>query len=102
MPARAIPSESDSDQAVIEQAIALLLNEQSVRLADDAFISSSEITVERRPLSGPDGERIPGRSLETPLHFRLWKQGEICLLEYVEAETFRELDGFACTSLMIQ
>lgn len=102
MPARAIPSESDSDQAVIEQAIALLLNEQSVRLADDAFVSSSEITVERRPLSGPDGQRIPGRSLETPLHFRLWKQGEICLLEYVEVGTFRELEGFDCTVPMNQ
>ena len=76
-----------------------MLNQNSVLLADDVFVGASEIVLERSSVTDSEGLRIQGRELQAPIHFRLWKQGDACFLEYVETEQMQEIPGLSCEVL---
>jgi len=48
-----------------------VFNGRSVTLADDALTRDSVLVIERRALKGLEGDPAGGRSLETPVQFRL-------------------------------
>jgi|GEM_PF-3022957 len=99
LPAQRLASQNGNNEnkALLEQEIARMLNQDSILLADDVFVDSSEVVIERRPLTDDAGLRIQGRELQAPLHFRLWKQGNVCLLEYVATGEMKTIHGLGCT-----
>ncbi len=90
---------NEDDRKFIEQALTEMLNNSNVIIAEDAFIENSEIIIESQSINDNEGNRILGRSFESPLHFRLWKQGNVCLIEYVETEQKKEVPNLQCIAL---
>jgi hypothetical protein len=97
---RVVLQESNGDdRELLERALAEMLNDSSVIIAEDAFIKNSEIIIERQSIADSDGNRIMGRSFESPLHFRLWKQGNVCFIEHVETEEKKEVPNLECVEI---
>lgn len=96
------PASQNGDEIsrnLIEQAIADLLNDNIVTISDNAFIENSEIIIERRNLNNDEGDRIMGRKLDSPDHFKLWKKADICLIEHVETQEYAELPSLICIEI---
>jgi hypothetical protein len=98
LPALRVASQetNDVDRQLLERALAEMLNGSNVIIADDAFIENPEIVIERQSITDTEGNRIMGRSFESPVHFRLWKQGGICLIEHVETKEMKEVPNLQC------
>lgn len=94
-----VEESNEDDRKFIEQALTEMLNNSNVIIAEDAFIENSEIIIESQSINDNEGNRILGRSFESPLHFRLWKQGNVCLIEYVETEQKKEVPNLQCIAL---
>jgi hypothetical protein len=78
-PAR-IVDPTDASRAALQRVVSIALNGANVTLADDALTKSSLLTIEPKVYRDAQGERVMGRETRTPIHFRLIKQGEQCLL----------------------
>lgn len=85
-PALRIPR--DNDHALLQAGISSLLPAANVILADDAFLDSPEVLIERR--------QTTGRSNETPQRIRLWIEAGVCLLEHVETASRIAVAGLSC------
>lgn len=98
-PALRLTSENinDNSREVLERVISEMLGDTSTLIAEDAFVEDVEIVVERRRVNDSEGNRILDRTFELPVHFRLWKQRNICLLEYVETGEMSEIPGLRCS-----
>ncbi|MFL2840505.1 MAG: hypothetical protein ACJ0BT_01505 [Pseudohongiellaceae bacterium] len=98
-PALRLKSENinDNSREVLERVISEMLGDTSTLIAEDAFVEDVEIVVERRRVNDSEGNRILDRTFELPVHFRLWKQRNICLLEYVETGEMSEIPGLRCS-----
>ncbi len=94
-----VEESNEDDRKFIKQALTEMLNNSNVIIAEDAFIENSEIIIERQSINDNEGNRILGRSFESPLNFRLWKQGNVCLIEYVETEQKKEVPNLQCIAL---
>lgn len=79
VPAR-VQAPTPAGKAELQAAVAEALGRTEVLLADDAFIDSSTLVVERRPARDPAGNRLPGRELEKPERFQLLLSGGDCIL----------------------
>jgi hypothetical protein len=90
---------NEDDRELLERALTEMLNGSNVIIAEDAFLENPEIVIERQSITDTEGNRILGRSFESPLHFRLWKQGNVCFIEHVETEEKKEVPNLQCMAL---
>jgi hypothetical protein len=90
--------ESAAGDAALAAAAAALVGAPSVRLADDAFRTTPEITVEADPgrtLEGPRDGRLRGR----PVRLRLELDGQGCRLRRTDDDAVRHLDEVRCAAV---
>jgi hypothetical protein len=75
-----------ADAAARAELVAAITRElrapADVRLADDAFEHSSEITIDRMMPRDADGHPLDGRERGRPEHFQLWLVDGHCVLEH--------------------
>lgn len=89
----------NKDRLLLESALSQMLNGAEITIADDAFVSNSEIIIERSQQNRPGVQnRNSGRELELPKHFKLWMRGGNCLLEYVETGEMQIIEGLSCSA----
>tara|TARA_B110000495_G_C22454164_1_gene283373 strand:- start:51 stop:428 length:378 start_codon:yes stop_codon:yes gene_type:complete len=90
-----------SERILLESALSEMLNGVGVIVSDYAFINSSNLIIERRPnQTAENQDRNLGRDyLGKPDHFRLWKQGDDCLLEHLETGEMKNVDGLSCVKV---
>ena len=84
-----IASADATARAVLADAVAALLGQPHVVLADDALTRTDLLLVERT-------QRGDGRSTERPVAFRLVKEGDACVLVRQPDGPKRRLDGVPC------
>ncbi|HNP34234.1 MAG TPA: hypothetical protein PKK10_00160 [Woeseiaceae bacterium] len=77
-PARIVDA-SDESRAALQQVVNEVLRTE-VLLADDALTNSSVLTIERNIPRRIDGQPAQGRNMDTPIQFRLVKNGDACVL----------------------
>ncbi|MGQ9426854.1 hypothetical protein ACXYTJ_12730 [Gilvimarinus sp. F26214L] len=68
-------------RAELRKTVAAAMNRESILLAEDALVTSSQLIVERKVQRDPQGGRILGRDLGEPEHFRLSQRDGACVLE---------------------
>jgi hypothetical protein len=78
----------DNSRAELQQAVANMLNNSAVILANDALTTNSLLIIERKQLLG--------REISEPEQFRLWLDGNICLLEHQGTGEQQSLLGTRC------
>jgi hypothetical protein len=80
-PVPALVSEPNTESlAELEMTIASLLKMEQVTIADDAFISSSRLSLERVPHRDPSGQLLMGRNFERPEIVQLWISANECFI----------------------
>src|SRR5437588_8726254 len=79
VPAVIVRSTAES-RAALAQAVSDALNGAPVTLADDAFTLRSSLVVERARQRDASGRPLSGRDTGMPEHFRLVKNGDLCIL----------------------
>jgi hypothetical protein len=82
----------------IRRAISEALGGVDVRLPEDVFTRSSLLIVERAPHRAPGGERIQGRELGQPDHFRLVIADGDCVLLHVQSGLRQRLTDSLCVA----
>ncbi|MDG2090291.1 MAG: hypothetical protein P8J61_04165 [Gammaproteobacteria bacterium] len=85
----ALSNNINVERMLLETAISEMMNGTDIIVADDAFVNSSDLIIERRLQSS-------GRDFDMPDHFRLWKRGESCLLEHVESGEMKNIEELNC------
>lgn len=70
----------------LQMRVAEALGGGNVLLADDVFTQRSELVVERRPKSDPQGNRLPGRIIAEPEQFRLALRDDRCILLHINSD----------------
>jgi hypothetical protein len=78
----------DNSRAQLQQAVAKMLNNATVMLANDALTRNSLLIIERKQLLG--------REISEPEQFRLWLDGNLCLLEHQGTGEQQPLLGTRC------
>ncbi|NQY64501.1 MAG: hypothetical protein HRT38_12335 [Alteromonadaceae bacterium] len=72
---------SNESHIEIENTISILLEQQRVLIADNAFIDSSYLSLERAAHKTDNGQLIMGRSMELPFRLRLIIKGDLCFIK---------------------
>jgi hypothetical protein len=79
VPAR-ITHPTPESRAELQRVVSDALHGAAVTLADDALTESSVLTIERRRPRDMQGREMTGRELGRPEQFRLFRNGERCVL----------------------
>ncbi len=94
---------TDSGRLLLESALSEMMNGISIIIAENAFVNSPDLIIERRQQSLPESQNIElGRDYGMPDHFKLWKRGNSCLLEHLETNEIKEVEGLNCIQLVTQ
>jgi len=80
----------------VANAIAQLLHSSEVQLADDVFITSSTVTVERLNHTDPQGNPIMGKQLNMPDKFELMIKNERCFVRHLDSKATEPLPDVKC------
>ena len=75
-----ISNPSETTRRELQRVVSEALHGIPVELADSALTSSDRLIIERKQHLDPQGNPVMGRSMETPHHFNLIKNGNDCLL----------------------
>jgi hypothetical protein len=95
VPARLVAPDA-ATRAELQRAVAQALGDSDVILGEQALVDSSVLLVEHRRRMTPDGTRLMGRELETPERFRLYREGDRCVLEHERSGHRFPLAGAEC------
>lgn len=95
VPAR-LAETSAATHAELKQRLAEALGQERVQIAERALLEQGVLLLERTPRSAPGGQRVPGRSLETPIRFELYLVGGRCLLVRTDSGESWPLDEARC------
>ncbi len=90
----AMPTEQS--RAELERIVSTALNGQAITLAADALTRDSVLAIERRTPPGPQGRAATGRTLETPVQFKLVLRAERCMLVRVADGNEWQLNEARC------
>ncbi|MEX1032345.1 MAG: hypothetical protein WDZ30_03205 [Cellvibrionaceae bacterium] len=91
-----ITDPTPASRAELQNIVSTALHGAHVNLADDALTESSTLVIERQPRRDPLGNRLPGRTLETPERFHLLLSGGKCVLVHHNSEQRWELREASC------
>jgi len=99
----AMNDSTDSGRLLLESALSEMMNGISIIIADDAFVNSSDLIIERRQQTSPETQNENlGRDYGMPDHFKLWKRRNSCLLEHLETGEMKEVIGLNCVQFVTQ
>ena len=84
-----VAAPTEQSRAELERIVASAMNGQPVTLADDALVSDSALTVERRTPAGAEGRAATGRTLEMPARFDLVLRGSSCVLRAADGREWQ-------------
>jgi hypothetical protein len=90
----AMPTEQS--RAELERIVSTALNGQAITLAADALTRDSVLAIERRTPPGPQGRAATGRTLETPVQFKLVLRAGRCMLVRVADGNEWQLNEARC------
>lgn len=94
-PARLV-SLDDAGRVELSSKLAELLHQNSVLIADDAFVANSILTLERKAHLDSQGNRIQGRELGMPDKVQLLLSEGHCTLKHLGNEKTIELTNLKC------
>lgn len=84
----------------LQKAATQLLFGHKVRLANDAFVLSHTLLIEKNASKDASGRLIEGRKLDgSAIELSLWKRGSHCYLQRKDTDTSLPLDGISCKAL---
>jgi len=82
----------------LERTISTALGGTEVTLSDEAFASSSVLTLEPARRQTPAGRMASGRTSQRPAQFQLLRTGDGCVLEWLNAGQRFKLIDTHCTA----
>ncbi len=89
----------EPNSAKVADAIAQLLHSSQVQLADDVFVTSSTVTLERLNHKDPQGNPIMGKQLNMPDQFELMIKGKQCFIRHLDSKATEPLPGVSCKAI---
>ena len=90
-----ITNPTGASNAALQAAVNDALNAE-VLLADDALTTTSNLSVERRPPPGVQGQLATGRNMEPPFRFQLVLNNSNCVLIDTRDESRYPLENTTC------
>ncbi len=91
-----IVSPTPSGQRELVAVVASAIGRDTVLLADDALVTSSELIIERAQIKRIDGRVGGGREFTRPDHFKLVLSGSKCFLIHQANQARYELSESRC------
>lgn len=98
VPARIIDV-NEITRAELRNAVAQLVSQQQVLIADDALTSTSVLILERQLIRDAQGNRIQGRELQPPEKIELQLSNGKCVLKHSSTGEIAELKKIKCIAL---
>ena len=89
----------EPNSAKVADAITQLLHSSQVQLADDVFVTSSTVTLERLNHKDPQGNPIMGKQLNMPDQFELMIKGKQCFIRHLDSKATEPLPGVSCKAI---
>jgi hypothetical protein len=86
----------EASQAELVRVVSAALGRASVAIAADALTRDSLLVIEPVPARDAAGQRLGGRDLGRPEHFRLLGRGEDCTLLHEQTGQRYELRASRC------
>lgn len=80
----------------LEATISEALGVQKVTLATEVLLGESTLSVQQKPVMGPDGNPIMGRIMKRPDTFTLHTDGKTCTLTHEESGNVYPLSSVVC------
>jgi len=92
---------SNANTQIIEKVISQALNGKKIAIADNAFLQSNQLLIEKKPYSSINTTAVDGLILGGPsVHrFALYSQGTSCYLVYAKTGNQYPLNGIKCKAL---
>lgn len=87
----------EASQAELVRVVSAALGRPSVAIAADALTRDSLLVIEPVPARDAAGQRLGGRDLGRPEHFRLLSRGADCTLLHERTGQRHELRASRCT-----
>lgn len=87
----------EASQAELVRVVSAALGRPGVTIAADALTRDSLLIIEPVPARDATGQRLSGRDLGRPEHFRLLSRGEDCTLLHEQTGQRHELRASRCT-----
>ena len=87
---------SEAGRAEIQARVSAALNGAPVTIGRDAFRETHVLLIERQSHRDPQGNRLPGRSYETPERFELLRKEDRCYLLHPASDERWPLDEVEC------
>ncbi|MBE0358460.1 hypothetical protein [Pseudoalteromonas aliena] len=86
----------EPNSAAVAEVIALLLHSPHVQLADDVFLTSSTVTLDRLNQKGALGNPIMGKQLNMPDQFELMIKDGQCFVRHLDSKATKALNDVNC------
>lgn len=87
---------NDDDQAQIRSVLEKALNEETVLLSDNLFVTKSFLVIEKKFRRSLEGNLAGGSILISPDRFVLLKDSKGCLIRHVNTERTWRLKNTSC------
>jgi hypothetical protein len=84
------------NSVAVARVIANLLQSPKVHLADDVFINSSKVTLDRLQHKDPYGNTMMGKQLNMPDQFELLMTDKQCFVRHINSDAMEAVAGVEC------
>ncbi|KAA1150147.1 hypothetical protein [Pseudoalteromonas fuliginea] len=86
----------EPNSEAVAEVIALLLYSQQIQLADDVFLTSSTVTLDRLNQKDTLGNPIMGKQLNMPDQFELMIKNEQCFVRHLDSKATKVINDVNC------
>ncbi|ATG79332.1 hypothetical protein AOR04_15630 [Pseudoalteromonas sp. 1_2015MBL_MicDiv] len=86
----------EPNSKAVAEVIALLLHSQQIQLADDVFLTSSTVTLDKLNQKDTLGNPIMGKQLNMPDQFELMIKDEQCFVRHLDSKATKVINDVNC------
>ncbi|MEI8667323.1 hypothetical protein P4S65_02640 [Pseudoalteromonas sp. B131b] len=86
----------EPNSKAVAEVIALLLHSQQIQLADDVFLTSSTVTLDKLNQKDTLDNPIMGKQLNMPDQFELMIKDEQCFVRHLDSKATKVINDVNC------